>query len=288
MPSRSSIVPLATTHNLGNGDRARLIRSTRKIEAVVGETPQVVDPLEPTLRPTKAKALRNKLAPSIPGMAPPPPSEGRPVLYLRVPSPPPESILTLTTPAPSPTLTVTLKPPTRDEAWRKRTMAKLRRTLGVNIPTDLVFPPENTNTPPYRRLTSRTLPSADRRKSRVESKRQSYASQRSRGGRTPVVDPDEDTDISRGWVWVGKRDDLPVDVVARIKRSRKESGLPFGWTTTGRLPEDLDEDVDEEEPPSPSSGRALHRKEVGWSGEWAGMAHNMNEVLHRLRDLKVK
>ncbi|KAF8173397.1 hypothetical protein K438DRAFT_1772203 [Mycena galopus ATCC 62051] len=278
MPSASSIAP-TTTHNLGTGDRARLIRSTRKIEAVVGETPQVADPSASKSRSTMVKALRNTLAPALPRLAPPPLSEGRPVLYLRVPSPPPDSILTLTTPAPSPTLTVAIKPPTRDDAARIRTMAKLRRTLGVNVPPDLVFPPENTNTPRYKRLTARTLPSAVRRdlreqetpwifrevrKSGAESKRRSFASQRSR--RKCMMDTDGESDISRGWVWVGKRDELPAHVKAR--RSRVESGLPLGWDSTSKVEEE------EKVPSLTVTGRPLYPREVGWSGEWAGAAHN--------------
>ncbi|KAF7375761.1 hypothetical protein MSAN_00465700 [Mycena sanguinolenta] len=272
MPPISTPV-LLTTHNLHHGDRARLIRSTRKIGAVVGETPHVADPS----LPEKPKPLRERLAPVL---APP---DSRPVLYLRVPdSPPPESIRSVASPTASPTLTVKLNlrhnAAMRDsETVRRRRIAKLRRTLGEHVPTALVFPPENTNSSRYRRLTSRTVATP---KSRPDSRRQSRASHISRQERS-ALHPE---DISRGWVWVGKRDDIPADVQARIKRSKKESGLPFDWASIGRL-----RDLDEDEVPSPTAvRRPLHRKEVGWSGEWAGSAHNMKDVVHRLRGLKVK
>ncbi|KAJ6488845.1 hypothetical protein C8R45DRAFT_992998 [Mycena sanguinolenta] len=279
MPPISTPVPL-TTHNLHSGDRARLIRSTRKIGEVVGEIPQVADPS----LPEKPKPLRERLAPVLTSPSPPDP---RPVLYLRVPdSPPPESLRTLTTPSASPTLTVTLNlrhnAAMRDgETVRRRRMAKLRRTLGEHVPTALVFPPENTNSSRYRRLTSRTLapPKTPPPKSRPDSRRQSRTSHISRQERS-ASHPE---DISRGWVWVGKRDDIPADVQARIKRSKKDSGLPFDWASIGRL-----WDLDEEELSPTAVRRPLHRKEVGWSGEWAGSAQNMTDVLHRLRDLKFK
>ncbi|KAJ7719213.1 hypothetical protein B0H14DRAFT_3900950 [Mycena olivaceomarginata] len=226
MASMSNTVPLLTTHNLQHEDRARLIRSTRKIGDVVGEIPHVVDPSSFTpSRPTKQKHAK------LPPRALPPPSDARPLLYIRVPDAPPDP--ELPTPAPSPTLTVSLNlrsATASDDTTRRRRMAKLRRTLGANAPD---------------------------RKSRAESKRMSIASNSSRGKRASRAQTETDP-ISRGWVWVGKREDIPVDVQARIKRSQMDSGLPFDWS------------------------------EVGWSGEWAGAAQNMDQVVEQLRGLKVK
>ncbi|KAJ7325863.1 hypothetical protein DFH08DRAFT_886315 [Mycena albidolilacea] len=279
MASMSNTVPLLTTHNLQHEDRARLIRSTRKIGDVVGEIPHVVDPSSFTpSHPTKQKHA--KLPPR---SLPLPPSDARPLLYIRVPDAPPDP--ELPTPAPSPTLTVFLNlrsATARDDTTRRRRMAKLRRTLGANVPTDLVFPPENTNDIRYRRLTSRTLPQAPDRKSRAESKRMSIASNSSRGKRASRAQTETDP-ISRGWVWVGKREDIPVDVQARIKRSRMDSGLPFDWSSVDRF-----RNVGEEGRPTLQFRRPLHRREVGWSGEWAGAAQNMDQVVEQLRGLKVK
>ncbi|KAJ7230920.1 hypothetical protein B0H12DRAFT_220661 [Mycena haematopus] len=287
MPSISDPTPIPlTTRNLHHGDRARLIRSTRKIGDVVGETPHVAD-LTPS-PPAKRKPLRKRLAPALPALAPPPPPDVRPVLYLRVPdSPSEESVCTLTTPAPSPTLTVALnlRPATSsdDDTARRRRMAKLRHTLGANVPTELVYPPEDTNGPRYRRLTSRTLPPSQ---PRPDSRRQSRVSRRMSREERSAAHSETDP-ISRGWVWVGKRDEIPADVKARIKRSKKkESGLPFDWASIGRL-RDLQEEEDQLSPIQAGQPR-LHRREMGWSGEWAGSAQNMDEVVHRLRGLKAK
>ncbi|KAJ7895368.1 hypothetical protein B0H13DRAFT_2338861 [Mycena leptocephala] len=186
--------------------------------------------------------------------APPPASDARPLLFIHVPDSPPADRV-LPTPAPSPTLTVTLKlrhAITRDDAARRRKMAKLSRTLGVNVPTELVFPPENTNDRRYRRLTTRTVKTD--RTSRIESKRRSGASA-SRSGLTP-----SDSDpISHGWVWVGKRDEIPPDVRERIQRSRVDSGLPFDWVSVGRLGELPEEDQ------TVDTVRGMRRKEMGWS-----------------------
>ncbi|KAF7334951.1 hypothetical protein MVEN_02245000 [Mycena venus] len=300
MASFSNTVPLTSRH-LQQEDRARLIRSTRKIEGMMGETPQVVDvsSFAPPPHPgsTKIKRVRQKLSPTLSETVPAPHrSDTRPVLYLRVPdAPPPDR--GLPTPTPSPTLTVALNlrhSAKKENATRRRRMAKLCRTLGANVPANLVFPPENLNDPRYRRLTSRTLQppgspvaTSDLRSRNRESKRMSTVSgASSRSGRTRTQRESDADSISRGWVWVGKRDDLPRDVLARIKRTRKESGLPFQWVPmhTGRL-----QDVEEEEGTAmPVTFRALRRKEEGWSGEWAGSAQNMDQVVERLRGLKVK
>jgi hypothetical protein len=154
-------------------------------------------------------------------------------------------------------------------------MAKLSRTLGVNVPTELVFPPENTNDRRYRRLTMRTVKTD--RTSRVEPKRRSGAS----ASRSGLIPSDSDP-ISHGWVWVGKRDEIPPDVRERIQRPRVDSGLPFDWVSVGRLGELPEEDQ------TVDTVRGMRRKEMGWSGEWAGSVQNMDQVVQRLRGLRVK
>ncbi|KAK7017187.1 hypothetical protein R3P38DRAFT_3275059 [Favolaschia claudopus] len=305
-PAHDAPVPL-TTHHLHREDRARLMRSTRKIEDVVGETPHVADPsILPLAQRRKLKRPNHKRTDTIADIVSPLPAcETRPVLYLQVPdaSTPNSATTTLPTPLPSPTLTVTLNlryAVARDDVTRRRKMAKLRRTLGDNVPTELVFPPEDLNAPKYRRLTARTLPRLDRRASVANSQRSSGSGSGSRrASRLRDKDRERDegeSDISRGWVWVGKREDIPPEVQARIKRSRKESGLPFDWVSVGRIEELAVEDEEDRRMgayPAMSNGgggrRPLYRKEVGWSGEWdAGSARNMDQVVSRLRDLKVK
>ncbi|KAJ6546061.1 hypothetical protein DFH09DRAFT_1171899 [Mycena vulgaris] len=272
--SMSNRVPL-TTHNLPSQDRARLIRSIRKIEEVVGETPYFVDvssfppPQEHASSKKRLKRLRVKHAPGT--SAPPSPvaPDARPVLYIRVPdSPPPEH--GPVTPAPSPTLTVALNlryATVNDDTARRRKMAKLSRTLGPNVPQELVFPPPSTDdVRRLRRLTARTVNSD--RMSRVESLASSKTSRRRSGASGTARRHSKADSISHGWVWVGRREDIPSDILARVQ---PDSGLPSDWASA----------------PIPTF-RAMYRKEEGWSGEWAGTVRNMDDVVHQLRGLRVK
>ncbi|KAJ6564674.1 hypothetical protein B0H19DRAFT_1259089 [Mycena capillaripes] len=287
MASLSSAVPL-TTCNLPHEDRARLIRTTRKIGEVVGETPLVVDisSLAPAQKPhAKLKRSKHTFRSEPSESAPPLVSDTRPLLYIRVPDPLPADHVP-PTPAPSPTLTVALniRPAMhKDDAARRRKMAKLGRTLGVPVPPELVFPPENLNDRCYRRLTSRTVKTD--RTSRVEARRLSSTSGASRTTRKLA----EENSISRGWVWVGKREEIPSDVRARMQRSRMESGLPFDWVSVGRLEElPEDEEATPRQHPAIPTTRKMYRKETGWSGEWAGDVQNMDDVVRQLRGLKAK
>jgi hypothetical protein len=49
-------------------------------------------------------------------------------------------------------------------------------------------------------------------------------------------------------------------------------------------------DVDPAAPPLPipTDTRHMHRREVGWSGEWSGSVRNMEDVVRGLRDLRLK
>ncbi|KAJ7681860.1 hypothetical protein DFH06DRAFT_1289573 [Mycena polygramma] len=279
MASRPT-TPLATQNYLQHEDRTRLIRYARKIQDVVGETPRVVDPstLPPPPSRRKLKRPKHSRAESLDTG-----SVTRPLLYIRVPESAPDRAPP--TPAPSPTLTVFLNLTSstdRDDTARRRKMAKLERTLGANVPTELVFPPEDFNTRRYRRLTARTV-KAERAPSRAESlsRRQSSASRASGRKRR-----DADTDsISHGWVWVGKREEMPSDVRERERRQRArvDSGVPFDWGRFRDLPEH--EDI----LPAEDSAGGMNRRESGWSGEWAGSSsvRNMDDVVRRLRGLKV-
>lgn len=295
MSSAPTPVPL-TTHNLPQEDRSRLIRSTRKIQKVVGETPHFVDfpPLRSSSR-TK-KRSRYRYTPDVPLPAPTAPldpsSDARPLLYIRVPdAPPPEPAPV--SPAPSPTLTVALNLRNaagyvvKDDAARRRKMAKLFRTLGVPVPPELVFPPTSSKERRARRLTARTVMS-DRAESitggRIERWRSGVSTTPPKE-RKPKVDS-----ISHGWVWVGRAAEIPADVRVRV---RPGSRLPPDWVSVDK-PGDIgvdDEpqgDIVEEPRTAVSAVRAMHRREEGWSGEWKGAVRNMDDVVRSLRDLKAK
>ncbi|KAJ7074838.1 hypothetical protein B0H15DRAFT_957028 [Mycena belliarum] len=266
-------VPL-TTHHLRDKDRARLIRSTQKIKEVVGETPYLVDVGSSTPSSSQSQSANTKRArgkqPSI-SSALPVPNDARPVLYVRVPEPT-EHIAA--TPAPSPTLTVSLglrAAVVSDDTARRRKMAKLARTLGPNVPKELVFPPPTKNQlSRLRRLTARSLdpPLSPSRPESVTSARTSR-----RRSTVPRGDP-----ISHGWVWVGKREEIPEEVLAR---ARTDSGLPEDWVS-------VEKPVEKPVDPQVRKLRAMYRKEEGWSGEWAGAVQNMDEVVTQLRSLKTK
>ncbi|KAJ7174993.1 hypothetical protein C8R43DRAFT_596288 [Mycena crocata] len=296
----SNDVPL-TTHNLQREDRTRLIKSTRKIGDVVGETPHLVDISScPPPLPSSSRKLRRSRqddtqdSPSPPAFPSPRIADGRPLLYLRVPDSPPADFPPAT-PAPSPTLTVALNlrhiSKEKDDAARRRKMAKLFRTLGVNVPTELVFPPQKDRL--SRRLTARTLMSrtatpepahAHKRRSAVTPepahthKRRSGVSAASRGGR--AADP-----ISRGWVWVGRRDEIPPHVRVHVRGSEADPGIAGDWVTVNGIDS---EEREIPQHPAVSKLRTMHRKENGWSGEWAGAVENMDDVVRSLRGLKVK
>ncbi|KAJ7767019.1 hypothetical protein DFH07DRAFT_1058585 [Mycena maculata] len=301
MTSASTAVPL-TTHNLQQEDRSRLIRSTRKIQEVVGETPHFVDVAPFTLPPPPSsrtpKRSRHRFTPDTPVPASPgppgPTSDARPLLYIRVPDIPPPGRAPVT-PAPSPTLTVVLnlRHAAKDEASRRRKMAKLFRTLGTNVPPELVFPPTSPKDRRARRLTARTLMS-DRADTEsvtgvhIERWRSTVSvTARAERKRTSA----KADSISHGWVWVGKPEEIPPNVRVRVRpRSRAHSGLPTDWVEVERP--GVNADIVEESRMIPQSTlsrfHGIHREEEGWSGEWVGAVSNMDDVVRSLRHLRVK
>ncbi|KAJ7644950.1 hypothetical protein FB45DRAFT_999808 [Roridomyces roridus] len=339
-----------STHHLLQQERSRLIRSTRKIQEVVGETPHVV--AVPTSLPVASsskwtskitKRNRNHDAPGS-AVEPTPQSDAlRPTLYLSVPDASHPERLLLPTPPPSPTLTVALNLPNvadylvkDDTQARRRKMAKLFRTLGTNVPPELVFPPtSNRHGKERRRLTARTVLS-DRADS-VKSGRSGRSSIRSntnkgtaiehwRSGLAPpspapsfkeratprgpraaraqaqaqaLFKKEPVEPISRGWVWVGRAQDIPPNVRVHIQaRNRNNPGQdrPFALlhvpeeesANSSEVAAKVRDAVDEEEERTPASTfRAMYRWQNDWTGHWVG-AGNMDDVVKSLRDLKVK
>ncbi|KAJ7502648.1 hypothetical protein B0H11DRAFT_2274768 [Mycena galericulata] len=148
-----------TSHELPQTHRAHLIRSTRKLGALLGETPLLVDAapgrshtpsssvsstsstdsrrsgrvFEPAPRSSSLASVDPNERPASRARAAPGP---RPLLYLQLAGPSrPTSVA-----APSP-LTSGFTPitPTFPPIDRRKKMAKLVRTLGTNVPPELVF-----------------------------------------------------------------------------------------------------------------------------------------------------
>ncbi|KAF7300141.1 hypothetical protein MKEN_01337600 [Mycena kentingensis (nom. inval.)] len=170
-------------HSLPSNQRANLIRTTRKLGAILGETPLVVEHQDDhdeqhgqhghsaSVSSVDSKRSGRFFAPPPPRGAsltaagsPVPSAEvaidpSRPLLFLRLPngqgtSPRPRPASTLSTmsiPSPrSPSFSHTppspLSPAPR-AADRRKKLAKLVRTLGTNVPPELVFAPRSQSFP---------------------------------------------------------------------------------------------------------------------------------------------
>ncbi|KAJ6586242.1 hypothetical protein B0H10DRAFT_1961832 [Mycena sp. CBHHK59/15] len=298
------------------------MRSSRKIGEVVGETPFFVD-LSSSSSSTTASTSARKLErarrasegepqrpPSSASAATPPdihvPSTNataRPLLYVRLPTSNETTLRTPVTPSPSPTLTVALNlTQGNEESVRRRKMAKLSRTLGVKVPPELVF----SSSPSRQRRRSRqssileSMPEkagvkgavSGRRRRATRSLKDSAGG--SKMGRPPSVasssltarHPKSDS-ISHGWVWVGKPTDhdVPANVRVRSSRATAES-LCNEWVGLGSSVGVGDKSTLLH--PPVSVVRNMHRRENGWSGEWAGRVSNMDDVVRKLRGLRVK
>ncbi|KAJ6494262.1 hypothetical protein C8R45DRAFT_175054 [Mycena sanguinolenta] len=159
--------PPVTTHFLRPDQRVRLMRSTRKMEHLLGETPLFIDtssPITPTFpgpHPRRRSAYIY-VAParsSSLGVYPPPDEDeeetyastsqvpARPLLAVRVRTPnetvdPPAALSPLV-----PVFTPPKSPADKLHRLRTRKMARIVRTLGENVPTELVFPEDSYSKP---------------------------------------------------------------------------------------------------------------------------------------------
>ncbi|KAJ7835128.1 hypothetical protein B0H14DRAFT_3461608 [Mycena olivaceomarginata] len=265
-----------TTHVLPHAQRLRLMRSTRKLGALLGETPLLVDS-----SPAAANSFSPAHGRSASTMSTGTKSSGR--LYLSAPHSPslclgeshddscaahisrPRLLLHLpssgrSSPVPtergsplSPTFSLSLNSPVTPtfsvDTDRRRKMAKVMRTLGENVPPELVFPASASASAPR--------PKARRRASTLsvpESMR-------------------ERTDIALVSICA-----LPRLVghacVCGYTALRVLAGAPPAAALTGTAG-GRDED-------------GMHRTHRDWSGEWGGKVANMEDVVRGLRELKTK
>ncbi|KAF8202626.1 hypothetical protein K438DRAFT_1965117 [Mycena galopus ATCC 62051] len=148
MDASSDAVP-PTTHEIPHTDRQRMMRSMRKITAVLGETPVVeaASPAPHLLAPNSGKhgfffhasaSLSSLVLPMKKSDRAQTP-EPRPSLVLRVP----ETSKFTPLPSPlSPSFSPTLISPTspqEDQDRRRLCLSKVSRTLGETVPPELIF-----------------------------------------------------------------------------------------------------------------------------------------------------
>ncbi|KAJ7909956.1 hypothetical protein B0H13DRAFT_2013294 [Mycena leptocephala] len=158
-----------TTYSLPHAQRVRLLRSTRKVESILGETPLLADSVcssTATLQTVSKDAPSFAAASTTQSRA-----SSRPVLIVRLPSV--SSIGPGTTNSPlSATSGISFNSPVsalptpraaaEEEMTRRRKMAaKLSRTLGENIPPELVLPSTSNSGPTRRPRRASSMTSLD-------------------------------------------------------------------------------------------------------------------------------
>ncbi|KAK7019345.1 hypothetical protein R3P38DRAFT_2978543 [Favolaschia claudopus] len=149
MDDDNSTVP-PTTHDIPHPDRLRMVRSMRKLTAVLGETPVVetASPPPHLLTPKRsfffhASASLSSLTLPFQKSDAPAAAEPRPSLVVCVP-PVPHKFTPLPSPL-SPTFTPTFSPPPspvspeQEPDRRRLRLAKVSRTLGETVPPELIF-----------------------------------------------------------------------------------------------------------------------------------------------------
>ncbi|KAK7024726.1 hypothetical protein R3P38DRAFT_2488405, partial [Favolaschia claudopus] len=145
-----------TTHFLKHEQRVRLIRSTRKVGHLLGETPLFIDsssPIAGTFTGPKARTRNAQIYIAAPsrssslraqtGDSSSEPSHAstsvRPLLGVHVPPPNRDSDPPVCAPSPA-SMVFPTTPAEEQHRQRTRKMARIVRTLGENVPTELVFP----------------------------------------------------------------------------------------------------------------------------------------------------
>jgi hypothetical protein len=322
-----------TSHFLKPEQRVRLLRSTRKMEHLLGETPLFID----TSSPRTATFPVHESRPRAYIYAPPrssslgiytPDAESphastshisaRPLLAVRVP-PAGSRDSHLGSPFASPaSISFPTYPPKSpaDELRNRRTrkMARIVRTLGENVPAELVFPATHAESP------RRPSTLSKRRSTRLL--RASSAAMRT-GRRDSLVVSEWRRETAPAVEWEREREAPPV-LEAEPDSSDRDSVSVYsalsGEPPLGPAPEPVKFGARTApvvfEPLAPTSSRShaslafqpraagpsaaptdigydrgTHRREQGWSGEWVTMGEglqNMNEVASRLRDLRLK
>ncbi|KAJ7149233.1 hypothetical protein C8R43DRAFT_1128598 [Mycena crocata] len=299
-----------TTHCLPKPQRLRLMRSTRKLSALLGTTPLLLDERETVTSPLRSQTFasadkRASTAGSVLSFdsdfaerdpaallpaATSPTSAHRPTLLLRINTIPartrgransqawgrPMSFALPESPtSPPPEEDATMSGDTLDEALaaRRRKMARLTRTLGENVPPELVFRPI---APPSRSDASSSDGSDD-----------------------------DDEDLEKltpleEWAGLGTKvavvpppSAFPVDSPRTSAESRRPSvasdrvAAPVAWFPNNmrRSASVIDCKATRRTRGKSMSASVMKRQETGWTGEWN---QEEKDVLKALRELKHK
>ncbi|KAJ7034484.1 hypothetical protein C8F04DRAFT_1102014 [Mycena alexandri] len=293
-----------TTHLLKHDQRVRLMRSTRKVEHILGETPLFIDPSSPStstfpVAASRRAALIYVATPrsSSLGVYTPPEDRAhassshipaRPVLSLRVPDPecvePPLSPASFSLPI-HPT-----SPEDEQRRHRTRKMARVVRTLGENVPAELVFPTISNS----QRRSRRSSIQSRRRSARLvraPSTTAAVPTAAARAGLPDVLEWEGERERERERETAAAAAEQPAlaSPASDVDSESVYSTLSGGdWEQTSGPPPGLDP------PPTIGYDRGTHRTEKGWSGEWVSAARgiqgmqNMDEVAARLRGLRLK
>ncbi|KAJ6518367.1 hypothetical protein DFH09DRAFT_1194489 [Mycena vulgaris] len=325
-----------TTHALPHAQRLRLMRSTRKLGALLGETPLLVEPRAAspttTFAPSHSRSASTMSAQTkrsgrmfaashaVPrssslSAAPPAvhtvphahsllaPPVGRPILFLRLPTAGGSATPAERTPLPSPlspTFSIALNSPSTPpaDASRRRKMAKLVRTLGENVPPELVFRDDSSSSSPFasastvrgrRRASTLSVPESALEQHRRGAilRKDSAASlaslRRACNVGTPVRTAQE-APLSNAHV------DEPFyapSTVPYVPQGRASYETSASAASSDRALSLASDGSDEHLLPHPRAA-GMHRREQGWSGEWRGNVGNMEDVVRSLRGLKLK
>ncbi|KAJ7195217.1 hypothetical protein GGX14DRAFT_677285 [Mycena pura] len=270
-----------TTHALPHDERARLMRSARKLEAVLGETPLLVDaPPSPSHRNGHARSMS-----TLPADGPP---MGRLYALARSgslrrtasatqsrPRPHPLSHAVAAAAAPRPLLVISL-PPTDAGA----TAADAPRSAGSPSP----LTPSSANIPLF------PAADADADVDEDAARRRKLAKlTRTLGENVPpaLVFPARRRASTLGVPEsIRERLRAPAPALVHAPESTPERAgrassdtLAFASSRTHLLPRAGTTDT---------AAAMTHRREQGWSGEWGGAVQSMDDVVRALRGLRGK
>ncbi|KAJ7235727.1 hypothetical protein B0H12DRAFT_1141188 [Mycena haematopus] len=297
---------LSSTNVLPHSQRLRLIRSVKKLGDLLTETSQLVDAAAPVPHSRAVSPSRNTWStgptsrfeaetvsdePRAHFLIPPSPSTSSPhtrsFFSLRLPKslsglPGDRSPL-------SPTFSLSLNSPSTPiidpETLKERKLAKVAQTLGENVPAELVFPPPAPTRKGRRRASTTSVPpdymctASDINKRAVAAAgavvvgRRRHARELSR-----TLQHAASSTSLRGAPRPPATDAEPFSYASLVAVSSFEA---FDGRVSSAVGTPLEF--------SPASNEAaMHRKELGWSGEWSGSVRNMEDVVRGLRDLRLK
>ncbi|KAJ7158031.1 hypothetical protein C8R43DRAFT_996649 [Mycena crocata] len=283
---------MSPSNALPHSQRLRLIRSIRKLGDLLTETSLLVEPPQPRSSHSRGASSISSTSPVTMIYEDP----DSPSVYSPTPTPTSNRFFSLRLPTfggdrtpLSPTFSLSLNSPSTPvidpETLKERKLAKVVQTLGENVPPELVFPP-----------------STPGRKGR---KRASTVS-------VPEYTSDQRAVLAAGATVVGRRHHgHGCNTESRtMKHTASSTSLrgkaqapelePFSYPSLVPVPVSQCSTFQDIPPLTPgtdttfSTAKAkaknggMHRKELGWSGEWSGSVQNMEEVVRGLRGLRMK